>query len=103
MIFLIYPAIYKSTVGQRRWSSAEELLQAWCNYTGTVLTLGKMMRNEHLMKTLPEAARQIYVLFHSCKQTHCVRAHTPLRSRLERNKGSSRNDRREEEDKCTRF
>lgn len=34
----------------------------WCNYTGILLTLCKMMRNELLMKTLPGAAQWIYVL-----------------------------------------
>lgn len=28
----------------------------WCNYKGKLLTLGKMMRNELLKKTLPRAA-----------------------------------------------
>lgn len=39
--------------------------KTWCNYTGRLLTLGKIMRNELLMKTLPGAARWIYVLFYS--------------------------------------
>lgn len=86
-----------------RWhrGSVECLLQAWCNYTGRVLTLGKMMRNERLMETLPGALQQIYVLFHSCKHPQ---THARARSlRLERNKRSSVNDGREEEEECTGF
>lgn len=45
-----------------RW---DVFTKTWCNYTGRPLTLGKMMRNELLMKTLPGAAGWIYVLFHS--------------------------------------
>lgn len=35
----------------------------WCNYTDGLLILGKMMRNELLMKTLPGVVWGNYVLF----------------------------------------
>lgn len=48
-----------------RTGTRDVFTKIWCNYKGKLLTVGKMITNELLKKTLPRAAMWIYVLFQS--------------------------------------
>lgn len=55
--FSLEPLLCKITIENGHRFALDVFTKIWCNYTGILLTLCKMMRNELLMKTLPGAAQ----------------------------------------------